>query len=209
MSFTLFPKIIKFFELFIEQNSVLIETATCLNAIFSDSSNQKENFKKINELESKGNELYREIARKLASTFITPLDREDIHEINLAQEDSINSIRAISVRIGYYELKNVKPGAKELTSSIQAISEETLKMLQNLSNKKEIEENILKVKEMKNHSEMLLLVSMGEIYENIPQSIPEMTEFVIWSHIYDRIETVLENLDNLANVIEGIVLKNA
>ena len=96
MRFSLFPKTVKFYDLFAKQSAKTLEAASLLSEIFSDFSDCSDKCAKINAAEAEGNAIFREIAAQLSLTFITPIDKEDIHEINLIQEDVLNLIKAIS-----------------------------------------------------------------------------------------------------------------
>ncbi|MBP6978432.1 MAG: DUF47 family protein [Bacteroidales bacterium] len=207
MSF--FPKVIKFFKLFKHQNQVLLESAGVLDSLFSDYTHVSEKCSSIIKNEQAGNEISREIARSLALTFITPIDREDIYAINTAHEDVHNSIRAIATRIGLYQFENIKPGAASLVQKIHAMITEISAMLTESSIKKDVEHAVLKIKEIKQEADTMLLVSLGEIYESPVATPQDLMNTIKWSHIYDRIEEALACTDVLANTIEGISLKNA
>jgi uncharacterized protein Yka (UPF0111/DUF47 family) len=86
MSFSLFPKAPKFFELFREQNRIIAEAATVLDTIVQEYGECDVRCQMVNRLESDGDAVNRTIARALSTTFITPLDREDIHDLNVSQE---------------------------------------------------------------------------------------------------------------------------
>jgi predicted phosphate transport protein (TIGR00153 family) len=207
MAISFFPKIIRFFDLFRKQNAVLVESIHLLNEIFDSYNSVNELCKRIVDKEMVGNQISRDISISLAQTFITPIDREDIHGINMAQEKVLNSIRSISSRISLYHFSNIKPGARELVSMLKVMLEEISIMVGSLEKKQDISKSIGKVKQMKIEGDMLLLVSMGEIYESQPENALNFLELIKWSHIYDRIEEAYAESEILANVVEGISLK--
>jgi uncharacterized protein len=207
MAINLFPKIIKFFELFKKQNGVLIESIRLLNQIFESYTSVNELCKKIGAKELEGNQLSRDISNSLAQTFITPIDREDIHGVNMAQEKVLNTIRSISTRIGLYHFEQIKSGARELVNMLMLLNEEISIMVGSLEKKLNIDKSIEKVKQLKIEADMLLLVSMGEIYESQIEDKMEIMELIKWSQIYDRIEEAFAESEVLANVVEGISLK--
>lgn len=209
MAIHFFPKVIKFFNLFRQQNDILVETAGILNELFADYTNVSEKCSKIVQNEYAGNDISIEIARQLSLTFITPIDREDIHAINLAQENVLNSFRAISTRIGLYHFTEITPGTPELIHRLKSMIEVISVMLDQLSQKKEVEMHAGNVRYIKMEADLMLLVLLGEVYERETTSTGDLLEIIKWSHIYDRIEESLENAAVLANVIEGITLKNA
>jgi uncharacterized protein len=207
MAISFFPKIIKFFDLFKKQNAILVESIHSLNEIFDSYTSVNELCKKIVDKEMEGNQISRDISISLAQTFITPIDREDIHGVNMAQEKVINSIRAISSRISLYHFSSIKPGARELVSMLKTMLEEISIMVGSLEKKLDIEKSTGKVKQLKIEADMLLLVSMGEIYESQPENTLNFLDLIKWSHIYDRIEEAFAESEILANVVEGISLK--
>ena len=206
---SLFPRVVKFFDLFQQQNNLLVESASTLDDLFNDYTSISSKCKKIIKNETDGNEVSREISKALALTFITPIDREDIHAINLAQEDALNAIRAISTRIGLYNFNLIKPGAKDLVKHLKGMHQEIAIMVEALKIRKAVAEQAQKVREMKTEADSLLLVSLGEIYENHPEGSGDFLELIKWSHIYDRLEEALAKAAVLANITEGVSLKNA
>ncbi len=108
MSFSLFPRSPKFFELFREQNRIIVNAATVLNKMAQEFENCENLCQVINMLEAEGDAINRTIRRELSTTFITPIDREDIHEINSSQETILNHIQAVSNRVGVYEVFHIR-----------------------------------------------------------------------------------------------------
>ena len=119
MSFRLFPKAPKFFDYFREQNRIIVEAATLLNTIAQEFENADVRCQMINRLESEGDELNRTISQQLSTTFITPIDREDIHQINSSQETILNHIQAISNRIGVYGFTRMRFPAQRMVSNVK------------------------------------------------------------------------------------------
>jgi uncharacterized protein Yka (UPF0111/DUF47 family) len=209
MGFSFFPKEIQFFDLFQEQFLKLNEAVAALNSIFQEFEDVENKCKSINIIEEAGNGIARRISQQLSLTFITPIDREDIHNINIAQEDLLNLIKAISTRIGLYDFHAVKFPAKKLVMHLAIMVQEGGRMLDRLRERKPVEENAKKVKSLKYECEMLLLVALGEVYDIKLTGFDSVMEIVKWTHIYARIEQAVNQADRLADIIEGVVLKNA
>jgi len=209
MALNFFPKVPKFFKLFEQQNEIVSDTVKVLYDLFDDYTHIAEKCNKIVQNEQAGNTVSKEIAKQLSTTFITPIDREDIHAINMAHENVLNSMRAISTRIGLYHFPQISPGTKDLLLKLKLMIGSISLMLEQLSKKKEVEEQAEKVREIKIEADMLLLLLLGENYERKVDINSDLLEIIKWSHIYDRIEVAFANAEELANVIEGISLKNA
>lgn len=209
MSFRLFPKAPKFFDFFREQNRIIVEAATVLNTIVQDFTDCDVRCQMINRLEADGDVLNRKISKHLSTTFITPLDREDIHEINMFQETILNHIQAVSNRIGVYEFMHMRFPAKRMVSNLKDMVVELGVMISMLGSKEDAAENARRVKDLKNECEMLLLSGLGELYDNRTAGPEEMMDIIKWTHVYDRIDKAVTRTWYLAKAIEGIVLKNA
>lgn len=212
MAFTLFPKSVKFFELFIRQSQKLVESSTILSDIFEYYTDVEEKCVQIHIIEEEADTISREIARQLSLTFITPIDREDIHGINIAQEEIQNLIDAISTRIGLYGFSSIRKTAKSLMSNIKAMIEETSKMVVYLRDRKDVTESYSVVKLLKDDCETLLSMALAEIYDSrlsSPEECIDIIDMIKWTQIYDRIEECVYRVGRLANIIEGITLKNA
>ncbi len=207
MAFSLFPKDVKFHELFAEQNRMMIEAAEILQDIFQNFSDVPSKCNAIGEVEKKGNHLCREIGRKLSLTFITPLDREDIHELNQAQEAVINAIRSVAIRIALYELMELKKASLDLVSTLHAMADGTGKMLGCLKLKKDPDEYTKTIETLKLEADTILLVALGELYEGQNGKADVTMGTIKWTHIYDRLETSINLMDDLTHVIEGMILK--
>jgi uncharacterized protein len=209
MGFSFFPKEVQFFDLFQEQFEKLNEAVIALSSIFQEFEDVENKCKAINLVEETGNGVARRISQQLSTTFITPIDREDIHNINVAQEDLLNLIKAISTRIGLYDFHIIKFPAKKLVKNLAIMVEEVGRMMDRLRQRKVVEENAKKIKSLKYECEMLLLVALGEVYDIKLTGFDAVMDIVKWTHIYDRIEQAVNQADRLADIIEGVVLKNA
>ena len=209
MSFSLFPKSPKFFELFREQNRIIVNAATVLERIADNFADCEDQCQVINMLEAEGDVINRAIARELSTTFITPIDREDIHEINSSQETILNHIQSVSNRIGVYGLSSMRFPAKRMISDIKEMVTGIGKMLGMLAGGEEVSQTVSQVKQLKKECEMLLLSGLGELYDNPSPDPVDVMDIIKWTHIYDRIDKAFNRAWQLAKAIEGIVLKNA
>jgi uncharacterized protein Yka (UPF0111/DUF47 family) len=127
----------------------------------------------------------------------------------MAQEDVLNTVKAISQRIGLYRFKTLEPAAVHLAENLRMILEETERMIRILGSKKTVKEHSVTVNKIIKESELHLLVALGELYESSPASHEQLLYIMMWTQIYDRIEQALDKAEVLTNVIEGVSIKNA
>jgi uncharacterized protein len=209
MRLNFFPKSIDFDTLFRRQNATLCEAAESLSALLADLTEAPEKCQRLYALETDANELSRTIATSLASTFITALDREDIHALNTAQETAINLIRSIASRVGLYRMGEIRAAARELVDDLRLMTGQTGEMLRLLHAGKLVDEANSEVRRLKARTDSLLILGLTEIYEGGIASASDVVKLVKWSQIYDRIEEAIAQVEQVAGVIEGISLKNA
>ncbi|MEW6366957.1 MAG: DUF47 family protein [Acidobacteriota bacterium] len=208
MAFNLFPRVVRFYDMLQAQSRFLTEAARALECICEDPAGRNALCKRIGQLAQEGDALEREISTKLAQTFITPLDREDIHDLNLAQEDLLNLIHAVSTRLGIYPFSTMRPGVRTLAGELRRMVDEIAAMVGNLG-KKKLDTHSTAAREIKSDASALILVALGELYEQPVGSAGEVMEIMLWAQIYDRMEQAVRQAQALASLLERIGVKNA
>lgn len=209
MGFSLFPKTYKFYEMFELQHQKIIEAIELLNDIFNNPEETSRKSKEITLIEMEGNRISREITKLLSMTFITPIDREDIHEVNVAQEALLNTIKGIANRVNMYSVCSFSDSSKELIENFKMIIDEHTHILKSMIKKKDPGESVRRVKKLKEDSDAILMRGIQEIYNLKVNDEHIVLEIIKWTQIYDRIEKAIVRADNLANILEGICLKYA
>jgi uncharacterized protein len=209
MRFTLLPRTFKFYDLFILQNEQIRKAISVLNEIFNQTGDLQMQCKEIQLIEAEGNTISRDIAKQLSLTFITPLDREDIHELNVAQEALLNVIKGISNRISLLSNTEFTHQSQELVRNLAFMIEEINAIMHQFLKKKDTGESVRRVQTLKEHSDIVLLNAMMEIHKTELTPSDALVEIITWMQIYDRIEKALIRAENLASIWEGISLKYA
>jgi uncharacterized protein Yka (UPF0111/DUF47 family) len=210
MGFSLFPKTVKFEKLFFDQIAQVVASARLLEEMCYQSSGFKERCLKINHLEEKGSAISREISRQLNLTFITPIDREDIHEINKVTDKVLDVFKQIAARLGARSDIAIPQAARKISTNLRIMVEEAEKMLAKLGTKdKEVQEHLGLIKQAKEASDLVLVEALTEMYKPREVSNEGLLTTIRWSRIYDRLERAVCRADHLAEVIEGVILKNA
>ncbi len=204
---SLFSPSFPFHNLLSEQARLFAESASALKTILQDYNGVAEKCSRIHALARAAEEGSREITRQLSLTFLLPRDRDDIHELNLALAACIQSTRTVAARIGLYNLNDTRVPARELSSDIVEMADQIQKMLKIMDRGQGVEAQARNVAKAREDADRFLLLGLGELYE-LPSSRPEgVLEVVKWSHIYDRIEDVVNRAERVAQTIEGIALK--
>lgn len=210
MGFNFFPKTSRFDEMFLE----LIGKTAAAAAILADMCGQQSEFREkiiqIMDLENEGANLSQDISRQLAATFITPIDREDIHDLNKAMLKVLTLIKQISLRIGEYDQIEIPAAASSLTANLRDMVGQAAKMLGKLGKKdKDLGEHLDAIEEAKRESDLVLMEALTEMYAPRELDNQKLLTVIRWSRIYDRLERAINRTDTLAELVEGVFVKNA
>ncbi len=201
------PQTVPFFALLMRQNDVLQGMAQNLAGVMENSAKSEEHLKQINIMEEEADKLNREITWHLSQTFITPIDREDIHAINLAQERVADSIQNLASRFFMCGFMYQRFPAKMMILNIKGMIEETAPMLRHLEKKKEISESLRALKSRKADCEMLQAAGLSEMLDGEIPNLEKVRELILWSQLYDRIERSVDMVSDLGDTLEEVVLK--
>lgn len=201
------PRTVPFFELLTEQNRLLRKIAFHLYAVVEKGADAEEDLKRINLLEEEADDLNRNITWQLSQTFITPIDREDIHALNLAQERVADGLQNLAARIFASGGIHQRFPAQMMVRNLKGMVEDTALMLDSISKKKEISGYLRTLKTRKSDCGMLLAGGLAELQEGEIGSFAMVRELVLWSLLYERIESVVELVSDLADTMEQVVLK--
>ena len=129
------PQTVPFFELLVQQNALLQEMSEALAVVMDNTEASERHLKRINLLEEEADRLYRSITQHLSQTFITPIDREDIHAINMAQERVADKIQHLANRFFVSGFMYQRFPAQMITERIRGMLRDTKSMLDEISSR--------------------------------------------------------------------------
>ena len=201
----LIPREEKFYDLFRDQAALIHEAAVILVALFE---NYKEVEKRVTEIkfvEHKGDQLTHELMMKLNKTFITPFDREDIHALCSALDDVLDLIDGAAVRLITYKITEVTPGALQLSKVIQHGSEIIVRAVGQLHRPQNILEYCDQLTQLEKDADRIKGECIARLFENGSSPI----EIMKWKEIYEVLEATTDKGEDVADVLESVVLKSS
>jgi predicted phosphate transport protein (TIGR00153 family) len=205
---SLIPRENKFFELFIQSASNMSKAARALEDLLKNWENIDYKFSYITELEHEGDSLTHQVAAMLYRTFVTPFDREDIAQLSHVMDDVTDFIHAAAESIHIYKVDSPTQRAIELAEIIvQAAAEveRAVKCLGNRSDLKKVIEHCVEINRLENKADAVYRMALGELFDDSKD-----TKYIIkWREIYDHMESATDRCEDVANVLEGVALKNA
>lgn len=205
MRFSLLPKEEKFFDYFREQGEIIQKTAEILRDIFVDYKELDEKVKRIQELEHQGDKIVREVALRLNKIFITPIDREDIHQLTSALDDVTDYINGAAVRLVLFKVESSTLPAIQLAETLVEAARHIALALQNLADSKDVTPHTDKVKELERIGDEINRPAIAQLFHD---DLPVL-EVIKLKEIYERLETALDICEDVAQIIEAIMLKHA
>ena len=204
------PKDKKFFPLFEQAGSNLIEMATLLKESVhsADLQLRKNNAKALEDLEHKGDDLTHQIHLELGKNFITPFDREDIHALASSLDDVADFIHGASNRIELYKVVDTSEEMKEISSLILEATEHVAKALfelKDLKNIRNITDSCVRINSVENKADYIFDKAMADLFEYEKDAI----NLIRVKEVLSAMEDATDKCEDVANVLESILVKNA
>ncbi|NIM52130.1 MAG: DUF47 family protein [Gemmatimonadales bacterium] len=202
----LLPREEEFFDLFVEVAKRSHEAAGHLCELFSGEPDRVGYYVDvIKRLEHEADEITHEVVNRLDRTFITPIDREDIHLLSSHLDDVIDRIDSLARRAQIFRLGPPPEGIAKLCDVILRITAETSKAVEKLRAKKDVMQHCIEAKRLEEEGDALYHAMLGQLFdeENDPIAL------IKWKEIYDNLERAIDACDDVANDLESIVLKHA
>ncbi len=202
------PQDKKFFPLFERASDNLQAISKVLVTMVNAPSAEKrrELIKEIEHLEHVGDGVTHEIFNELSSNFITPFDREDIHELVSSLDDIVDFIHGSAKRIELYKIDSIPPNMVKLAELIQSGAEElhnAVKELRNLKNPGKIREACVKINSIENHADDIFDLSIARLFEEEKDAI----KLIKMKEVYGALEAATDMCEDAANAISSIVIK--
>jgi uncharacterized protein len=204
--FRFLPKEDKYFDMFNRMASYMTECALLLQKLFSDFDNRVAYADKIKEVEHNCDLLTHEIVKKLNQTFITPIDREDIHALASGLDDIVDAIEYTAKRVILYRVEEPTDHARRMCDvlvRIVASLETAVRALE--SHGDQVLKECVTIHGLENEGDTYHHQAVDELFSNEtnPVTLLKMKE------LYAKMERTIDKCEDVSNILEAIVLKNA
>jgi uncharacterized protein len=204
----LFPREESFLPQFVRAAEIILEAANALDELAADFTDVELKVARIKHLEHEGDQVAHQTFGLLSRTWITPIDREDIHELVKALDDVLDYLDAAAARLVLYKIPAPTPALKAATAilvqSAEAICRAT-GLLGDLKNSAKILEICVEINRLENEADTLNRISIGNLFETEKDPMKLMK----WKEIYEVLEEATDCCEDVANVFEQIVLKSS
>jgi len=208
MGFNFLPKDFNFFELFEQQVGYAVDAAVYFKELVSKGTFDETKLQKMHDLEHNGDEVTHNILDRLNKTFITPFDREDIHALAKELDDIIDMIYTILNRLKVYKItgvdKNLVEFASVIEDSVRAVAR-AVKGMRDMKHFKTVAEACVEVNRLENLGDSMRDAMLEALFETEKDPI----SLIKWKEIYQDAETVLDICEDVAHVVQSILVKQA
>lgn len=203
-AFRLIPREEKFYDDFLALADELQRGARLLEEMLAPETPLWERADEIKEVEHKCDSLTHEIIQRLNRTFVTPLDREDIHELARSLDDVMDAIDASAALVRLYKLTSVRFGARELAQVITTSTQQVRLGLQALQQHKGLITHAVEINRLENEADRIHQQAVSRLFDD--ESDPMVV--IKWKEMLDFLENATDRCEDVANVLEGVMVKH-
>jgi predicted phosphate transport protein (TIGR00153 family) len=212
MAFSLIPREKQFFDRLEAQSQKVVEGARMLLDCLEGKSAGGDIYlasKKIHDLENEGDEMVHRLLDRLNKSFITPLDREDIHELTIRLDDILDYVDAVAKRLVTFRIVKPTTYAVELARIILRSSEEVavgVKLLRDLRRSEEIIRQCAKINQYENDADQVMSEALNSLFNG---ELRDPMEVIKWKDLYEFLEVATDKCEDVANILEGVLVKHS
>jgi len=204
--FSLIPQEPKFFDLFEKSVANVAQAAKEFAAFLDDYTNIPLRVARITELEHHGDAITHQIMEQLHRTFVTPLDREDIQLLTDRLDDMMDFIEDAANAMLLYRIEAPTARAREMAAVLVRITDElviAVPRLRNRSKMRDILGHCVEINRLENEADSIVRFALAELFDGTP-----LIDVIKWREIYEHLETAVDRGEDVANVLEAVVLKH-
>ena len=198
----------KFFDLFIQHADLCVKGGQEMLALMTTFNNLENRVHAIESLEKQADKVTHAALEMLHKTFITPLDREDIHQLITRMDDILDLMEDAGQTVSLYDIKQITPEAKRLAELCLSCCEKVracVGLLHNMKNAREMLAICAEIDRLESDADHVMRAAMSKLF----REEPDVRNLIKLKAIYEILESVTDRCEDVANIIEGIIVENA
>ncbi len=202
--FRLFPKDEQFFDLYTQMANEIRAAAGMLEQLLGSDPPDYSKVDPIKDAEHRCDALTHDTIQRLHRTFVTPFDREDLYALATSLDNVMDAIDHAASLVRLYKIQHVRPGARELAHTVSASAERLYSALDALAAKKPVHPHAVEINRLENEADRAYQEAVRGLFDT--ETDPIM--IIKWKELYDMLEVITDCCEDVANVIEGVVVKH-
>jgi predicted phosphate transport protein (TIGR00153 family) len=208
MKLRFFPRDQKFFALFRQDAANLKVGILALKELVENYEDVERKYQHIKDIEHQGDMITHEIFTKLRETFITPLDREDIHGLASGLDDVLDCIEGVASRMNYFKITKPTPEIKALVDILSQAVHQIAEALDNLESLGRVDAFCKQINLLEYEADVVCREAIADLFEKT-QKVEQLKDLIKLKEIYGRLEIAADRCEDVANIIEGIIVKTS
>ena len=200
----LIPRDQEFFTLFNQLSAHLTTTARLLNELFENPTAIGDKVKAIKAVEHRADLLTLDINSRIARSFVTPFDREDIHSLTTRMDDVIDLLDGTARRVEMLHITQMRPPARQLSKLLVEAAEHIERGVNGIKRPKDVSASAIEVKRIEEEGDSIYHEAVGELF----QGTPDPLEVIRWKEIYDVLEETTDRCMGVVHALQEISMKN-
>jgi uncharacterized protein len=205
VAFRLIPREERFFDDFVALAEQISKGASLLDEMLTPVKPIWDKADEIKEVEHKCDYITHEVIQRLHRTFVTPLDREDIYTLARTLDDVIDAIDASAAVVRLYQIEVVRPDARELAKLVAISAVQVAAAMKALQRSSGVSELVVEINRLENEADRVHQNALRRLFEEERDPIV----VIKWKEILDFLEVATDRCEDVANVLEGVVVKHA
>jgi uncharacterized protein len=202
---SLLPKEDQYFDLFTQMTLYISSAARELKEMLADRNHAYGEYaKRIKGLEHACDELTHNISTRLNKSFITPFDREDIYMMSTALDDIVDLIDDAARAIIIFDVKETTDYARDFADVLERMAEQLKEIVSTLKRPKNITQRLVEIHRLENEGDDIYHAAIAELFHDPPDALTVLK----WKEVYEKLEAAVDRCENVANIIESVIIKH-
>jgi uncharacterized protein len=202
------PKETSFFDFFEQHAALTVEGTKEFLSLVTTGANIEAKAKRVADIEHETDVITHRCVETLHKTFITPIDRDNIHRLITRMDDVMDYVEAASERIALYELTTMTQDVRDLADVLYRAAQQVelaVKGLRNLKDPQSILKQCIDISRLENESDQVLRRAVAKLFKE--EKDPIM--IIKWKEVYENLENAADRCEDVANIIEGVILEHS
>ncbi len=204
--FNFLPREEQYFSLFSQMTSYIYDASRALVEMVSDKDGEyEEHARRIKAIEHQCDELTHSVSTRLNKSFITPFDREDIYMLSGALDDIVDLIDDAARTMVMYDVQESTAHARNFADVLQRMAVQLHEVVSVLAKPNGINPRLVEIHRLENEGDDIYNTAIAELFHDSNDALT----IIKWKDIYEKLEAAVDRCENVANIIEAVIIKNA
>ena len=203
--FKILPRDEKYFDLFDKMAERINQASAVLIQLFDDMSNAERYADELKTIEHQADEIAHDVLKRLNKSFVTPIDREDIHALINAMDTVVDMIESVAARVIMYGVSESTPAMKQLSRILSDTSAATGRAVAQMHSHKDMADLIIEVHDLEARGDTVYRSAVRQLFAENSDALTVMK----CKEVYEKLEAAIDACEDASNVLENIRIKNS